>query len=102
MPIIPANDSRLVEVFVTPYGAVNEAGVPTGGLKAAPIQAFATFYVTGFPGDKCNSKEPADNEVESFEIVGHFIKYINNVPTGTGSGKCEENTFGSCIAVLTK
>jgi Putative Flp pilus-assembly TadE/G-like len=95
-------DSRLVEVFVIPYGAINEEGIPTGGLKAAPIQNFATFYVTGFQGDSAECLEKGDSpEPSGFELVGHFIKYVSP-STGEGSGLCSENAFGNCIAVLTK
>jgi hypothetical protein len=102
VPIIPAGDSRLVEVFVIPYGAINAAGEPTGGLSAAPIINFATFYVTGFPGDGCKNAAHPDDPVSSFEIVGHFIKYVSLSTTGTGSGECKETSLGTCLAILTK
>jgi hypothetical protein len=102
VPIIPASDSRLVQVFVIPYGAINEEGLPTGGLNAAPVIDFATFYVTGFTEDGCNGKEPADDPVGGFEIVGHFIKNVSLSTTSTGSSACKETSLDTCIAILTK
>jgi hypothetical protein len=97
VPMIPKDDSRIVEVFIMPYGSVNEAGQALLASGEVPIQDFAAFYVTGFPGDKCRS-DPATSDAE---VVGHFIKYVSTVNNGGGS-KCVLNSFGVCVAVLTK
>src|SRR5205823_8459944 len=77
VPAIPTNDSRIIQVFVVPYGAIDEKGNPTGSLKAVPIENFATFYVTGYIGDGCKltTKEKEEKWVEDdpapgFEVVG--------------------------------
>jgi len=91
VPIIPPTDSRIIELFVTPYGAV------TGDV---PIQDFAAFYVTGFPGDPEAGK--CDPKTSNSVILGHFIKYVNTVGNGGGTSKCQETSLGICVAVLTK
>lgn len=97
VPQIPKNDSRIVEVFVMPYGSINEAGQAILASGRVPIQDFAVFYVTGFSGDKCSSDPSTGNA----EIVGHFIKYINTVNNGGGQ-KCVLNSLGTCVAILTR
>lgn len=97
VPLIPKDDSRIVEVFVMPYGSINAAGqaiLPSGRV---PIQDFAVFYVTGFPGDRCKSDPSTGNA----EIVGHFIKYISALNNGGGQ-RCALNALGECVAVLTR
>lgn len=97
VPTIPADDSRVVQVFVIPYGTIDAEGRSTLGREEVPIQNFAAFYVTGFPGDKCES----DPKVGNAEVVGHFIEYVN--PLGvSGEGKCVPNSIGECVAVLTR
>lgn len=110
VPAVLANDSRIVQVFVIPYGALNENGEPTGGLNAVPIEHFATFYVTGYTNDACalTKKETEEQWVEDdsapgFEIVGHFIKYVN-VLGGSNGAKCksEASAIDTCVATLTE
>jgi Flp pilus assembly protein TadG len=97
VPIIPRDDSRIVQVFVIPFGAVEAEGKSTLGREEVPIQNFAAFYVTGFPGDTCQS-DPSSGKAE---VVGHFIEYIN--PLGvSGKEKCVANSIGECVAVLTR
>jgi hypothetical protein len=97
VPIIPGDDSRIIQVFITPYGSVDAQGQSLLGNEEIPIQNFATFYVTGFPGDTCGS----DPKTGNAEVVGHFIKYINPLDVG-GEGKCVANSLGECVAVLTR
>lgn len=101
-------DPRLIVVLVTDYGALNN------GSSEIPIRAFASFYVTGWAGDPCIGQPNGtsnglayttdDNPGSSNTgvLLGHFVKYVSSAPTGTGSGRCEENSFGDCIAVLTR
>jgi hypothetical protein len=93
VPILPADDSRIVTVFVTSYGSF-------GGSGSAwyPIQTFATFYVTGWDGDPCKTDDPAGKD----QVVGHFIKYTTLDSSGGGTTTCEPNAFGQCVAVLTR
>jgi Flp pilus assembly protein TadG len=97
VPIIPSDDSRIVQVFVIPYGTVDAEGRSTLGREEVPIQNFAAFYVTGFPGDTCKSDPSTGNA----EIVGHFIEYVNPLGVG-GEGKCVASSIGECVAVLTR
>lgn len=98
VPIIPSDDSRLIQVFIMPYGSVDEEGRSLLGNEEIPIQDFATFYVTGFPGDKCGG----DPNTGNAEIVGHFVKYINTANKDEGGEKCVTNSLGECVAVLTR
>jgi hypothetical protein len=97
VPLIPKGDTRIVEVFVMPYGSINANGEAILPSEEVPIQNFAVFYVTGFPGDSC----AGDPKTGNAEIVGHFIKYINTVNPG-GEQKCVLNSLGTCVAVLTR
>jgi hypothetical protein len=103
VPIIPANDSRLISVFVMPYGSTDASGNPLLGSGYVPIQNFATFYVTGFAGDPCSSDDPAPPNAGNAWLVGHFIKYVdpNNNNVGSG-GACDPSSLGPCVAVMTK
>ena len=103
VPIIPADDSRLIGVFVMPYGSTDASGNPLLGSGYVPIQTFATFYVTGFAGDPCSSDDPAPPNAGNAWLVGHFIKYIDPVNDGGNSDTpCEPGSLGRCVAVMTK
>ena len=76
-------------------------------VTSTPIQDFATFYVTGWDGDECNSKKPShpDDAAAKGEIVGHFIKYVHVISKGEGGEtKCspDPSQLGPCVAVLTR
>ena len=109
VPLIPSIDSRLVQVFIIPFGAVNEQGEPVG-RESAPIEQLATFYVTGFDGDKCalSAKEKtegwvADDPAPGFEVVGHFVKYVSVLGEGSGSKcKTEATSLETCVVTLTE
>jgi Putative Flp pilus-assembly TadE/G-like len=102
VPIIPANDSRLISLFVMPYGSTDSSGAPLLKSGYVPIQNFATFYVTGFAGDPCASDDPAPPNAGNAWVVGHFIKYISTVGGNTNQVSCTQTTFGNCVAVLNK
>jgi hypothetical protein len=95
VPLIPSDDSRVIQLFIEPYAA--------NGANSAPIQDFATFYVTGWDGDSCKSTSHPDDSTSKGEIVGHFVKYINTLSNQEGGGpKCSTNSLGQCVAVLTR
>jgi Putative Flp pilus-assembly TadE/G-like len=109
VPVLPADDSRIVELFVIPYGTINDEGISTLGREEVPIQDFATFYVTWFAGDRCKADERLPEVAKllkeqkgpvNAEIVGHFIKYVNPLGRG-GENKCT-GSLGECVAVLTR
>jgi hypothetical protein len=92
-PNLPADDSRVIQVFIVPYAAAEEGG-------EVPIQDFAAFYVTGYDSDPC--KEPGEEHPGKNEIVGHFIKYVNTIGEGNPEEKCSQDPLGECVAVLTR
>ena len=103
-PALPQNDPRIIEVFLTPFGSFNGSGSTT-----VPVTDFATFYVTGWTGQGGGFDNPCqgngDDSVPNNDpgvIVGHFIKYIQNPGTGSGTTACDPNAFGSCVAVMTR
>jgi hypothetical protein len=103
-------DPRLITTIITDYGALSN------GTKEVPVRIFATFYVTGWAGDPCiggpngtssnglayTTDETPTGENPKGVLLGHFVKYVNSISTGTGSGACSQNAFGNCIAVLTR
>lgn len=104
VPIIPADDSRVIPVFVMPYGSTDANGNPLPLLNGwAPIKTFATFYVTGFAGDPCSSDDPQPPGGGNAWLVGHFFKYIDTVNSGGDDGTaCQPGSLGRCVAVMTK
>jgi hypothetical protein len=103
-PSLPAGDPRLLEVFLTPFGSFSGSGSTT-----VPVTDFATFYVTGWTASGMGFANPCegagDDPVPNNDpgyIVGHFVKYISSVGTGSGSTSCDLSSFGSCVGVLTR
>jgi hypothetical protein len=88
-------DPRIVQVFVTPFGAFGGSGGTT-----VPVLGFATFYITGWHNGGCQGL--GDDPAGQGEIVGHFIKYIDTLGGGGGEEVCDFNAFGSCVAVFTR
>ena len=99
---IPAGDTRIIPVFVTPFGSFGGSG-----NAVIPITNFATFYVTGFSkngggqGDPCPGADPVPTKSGGW-IVGHFIKYVDTINSGGGGATCDFTSFGTCVAVLTQ
>jgi hypothetical protein len=96
-PNIPSGDTRIVPVFVTPFGTFTGSG-----NDIVPVTNFATFYVTGWGhnGNKagCSGDDPADSGF----IIGHFIKYITTLPKGGGGSQpCDFSGLGTCVATMT-
>ena len=103
-PNLPARDPRIMQVFLTPFGAFSGSGSTT-----VPVTGFATFYVTGWTAsgggfaNPCqgNGDDPVPNNDAGY-IVGHFIKYINTLNTGGGGASCDMNALGACVAAMTR
>jgi hypothetical protein len=102
VPIIPPDDSRVITVFVMPYGSTDASGNPLLGSGYVPIKTLATFYVTGFAGDPCASDDPAPSNAGNAWLVGHFIKYINPVNDGGSGSLCDPTLLAPCVPVMTK
>lgn len=104
-PSLPADDPRIINVFLTPYGSFSGSGSTT-----VPVLDFATFYVTGWTNQGGGFANPCqgqgDDPVPGNDagyIVGHFIKYIETLNDGNGGTQpCDLNSFGACVAVLTE
>ena len=103
-PNLEPGDPRLIQVFLTPYGAFSGNGSTT-----VPVIGFATFYVTGWTAqgggfdNPCqgNGDDPVPNNDGGY-IVGHFVKYLQSLNPGSGSAPCDMDAFGSCIVELTR
>jgi hypothetical protein len=103
-PDLDPGDPRLIQVFLTPFGAFGGSGSNT-----VPVTDFATFYVTGWTAqgggfaNPCqgNGDDPVPNNDGGY-IVGHFVKYIQSLNPGSGSEPCDMDAFGSCIVELTR
>ncbi len=103
-PDLDPGDPRLVQVFLTPFGAFGGSGSTT-----VPVTDFATFYITGWTSqgggfaNPCqgNGDDPVPNNDGGY-IVGHFVKYIQSLNPGSGSEPCDMGAFGGCIVELTR
>ncbi len=103
-PNLDPGDPRLIQVFLTPYGAFSGNGSTT-----VPVTGFATFYITGWTAqgggfdNPCqgNGDDPVPNNDGGY-IVGHFVKYLQSLNPGSGSTPCDMDAFGSCIVELTR
>jgi Flp pilus assembly protein TadG len=101
-PNISPADPRIVQVFLTKFGSFSGSGMGT-----EPVTGFATFYVTGWRGSGGGFANPCvgqgdDSTPGDGYIMGHFIKYISTINTGTGTQPCNVNAFGTCIAVMSE
>jgi hypothetical protein len=93
---IPANDSRLITMFITPYGSLSTS-------NEYPIVGFAEFYVVSFPGDGCKTDPSNGSQGQNLFVTGYFIKYVDPNPVATGGGQlCVNNGFGNCVVVLSQ
>ena len=105
-PNLPEGDPRVLQVFLTPFGAFSGSG----NDATVRVTDFATFYITGWTGqgsgfdNPCegNGDDPVPNN-DPGTIVGHFIIYIDKLNTGGGSGiTCSFTSLGTCVLVLTQ
>jgi putative Flp pilus-assembly TadE/G-like protein len=97
---ILAGDTRAVPLIVTLYGAF--AGSGSGYV---PVTGFAAFYVTGWDGasNKCNGiNESPPTGATNGTIWGHFIKYVGDLGSSTGTVGCDFSALAPCIPVMTQ
>lgn len=95
---LPPGDPRVVEVFLTPFGAFTGSGGTT-----VPVTGFATFYITGWDNGGCQGQ--GDDPAGQGEIRGHYIKYIDTLNNGGGGEELcdfDPSSLGSCVAVFTR
>jgi hypothetical protein len=102
-PNLAPSDPRIITLFVTPYGSFSGSGAST----LYPIETFAAFYITGWADNGNGFNNPCqgngDDTAQPGTIVGHFIKYVDTLNTGsTGGTSCVLNSVGECVAVLTR
>jgi hypothetical protein len=104
-PDLDPDDPRIIHVFITPFGAFSS----TGNDETVPVVGFATFYVTGWTGQGGGFDNPCqgfgDDPVPNNDpgtIVGHFIRYIAQVNSGTNGQPCDEDSLTPCVAVMTE
>jgi Flp pilus assembly protein TadG len=96
---LPPNDPRIVQLFVTAYGAFSGSGSYT-----VPITRFATFYVTGWGGSGGGFPNPCqgngDDPATQGTITGHFIKYVDTLMQSSGTEICNLADTAPCAPVL--
>ena len=99
-PNLPVGDPRLITIFFTSFGSL---------FDNQPIEAFATFYVTGWSGDldsddganPCQPPRGGDAVAARDTVVGHVINYVNVLGT-SASGPCNPNGIAQCTVILTR
>jgi hypothetical protein len=101
-PNLPAGDPRVIQVFLTPFGSYSG-----NGTSYLPVSGFASFYITNFDGDPCDSPTsnppPGETTMQKGEIWGHWIKYVNSLNDGSGgTTACDMSSLGTCVAMLTE
>ena len=101
-PNFPDGDPRIIQVFITPFGAFSGSGSGT-----VPVTGFAKFYITGWKGQGSGFNNPCeppngDDTAPDGYIVGHFIQYIDKLGNGGGTDLCDLTGFGACVAVLNR
>ena len=110
----PAGDPRVLNAYITTYGAFSHVNGTSGSV---PIIGFGHFYVTGYTGNgggfnnPCQSSPPSnyaglypDDPVPNGDtgiIVGHFIRFVDTVG-GDGTTTCDPNIINACVIVMTK
>jgi hypothetical protein len=92
---LPAGDPRIIEVFLTPFAAFSGTGQAT-----VPVIGFATFYITGWDGGACQGQ--GDDPAGQGAIVGHYVKTIDTLHSGTSTEFCDFDALGSCFAQFTR
>ena len=82
-----------------------EQAVVTDNYRSNKFEAYVTGWTASGQGfaNPCQGQgdDPVPNNDPGY-IVGHFVKYIGNVSTGSGGTSCDLSAFGSCVAVMTR
>ena len=104
---IPRDDSRLVELFITPYNSYSGTG---SNGRIVPIQDVGVFYVMGWNAngqnvDPCGNSAAGTGDYASEppgapRVWGHFIHYTT---AGQPSPiPCKNSGLGACSIALTQ
>jgi hypothetical protein len=110
-PNYAANDPRLVDVFLTPFGTFTG----TGNDSTVPVIDFGQFYVTGYTAANgqgvktpCANLGGADADAYSItpppdgNISGHFVIGIKPNNSQPPDQPCDPARVGLCTPVLVK
>jgi hypothetical protein len=96
----PANDTRVVYVFMVPFGSFRGSG-----NTILPIVSFGVFYVRGWGGNGNGNDDPCPGAIPNVptgDLAGNFITHLSTSADGTGTQPCAIGGFNPCVAVLSK
>ena len=109
-PENPNPGSRVVNIFIVPYGAYKN----TGPQASLPILNFASFYVSGWSGQGGAGQNPCNGDPDGpsgpiqpeestsgGEIVGYWVAWARYGPSDPDS-ICEGTELRPCTPVLTR
>jgi hypothetical protein len=63
---------------------------------------LVTLIITDYSRGFAYTGDEDPGSANTGVLVGHFVGYVVPDPNAIGSGQCTQNTFGNCVAVLTK
>jgi hypothetical protein len=96
----PANDTRVVYVFMVPFGSFRGSG-----NTILPIVSFGVFYIRGWGGNGNGNDDPCPGAIPNVpkgDLAGNFITHVGTSADGSGDQPCAVGGFNPCVAVLTK
>jgi hypothetical protein len=96
----PANDTRVVYVFMVPFGSFRGSG-----NVILPIVSFGVFYIRGWGGNGGGNDDPCPGAIPNVptgDLAGNFITHLATSADGTGTEPCAVGGFNPCVAVLSK
>ena len=98
-PNFPANDPRVVYVFMVPFGSFRGSG-----NEILPIVSFGIFYVRGWGGNGNGNDDPCPGAIAApkGDLAGNFITHVVTSGQGSGTQACVVGSFNPCVAILTK
>ncbi len=96
----PANDTRVVYVFMVPFGSFRGSG-----NVVLPIVSFGVFYIRGWGGNGGGNDDPCPGAIPNVptgDLAGNFITHLATSADATGTKPCAIGGFNPCVAVLSK
>lgn len=96
-----AEDPRVVQLYVVPYGAYK--GVKSGNKQVVPVLQLAAFYITGWKFnrgvDPCANND--NDKLGEAMLGGYFIKFVG--PSGPVTDQvCDPDDITLCRVALTR